>query len=41
MPRLLIADDSAQPSTKAYRTVTDLQNSGVDLQVVDKIWRPT
>src|SRR5258708_33700011 len=39
--RLVLAKNEVQPSTKAYRTVTDLQNSGVDLQVVDKIWRPT
>ena len=27
-------------STEAYRTITDLQNSEGDLQVVDKAWRP-
>ena len=29
-----------KPSTEAYRTVTDQQNSGGDLQVVDKVGVP-
>ena len=37
---LLLDKNEEKPSTEAYRTVTDLQNSGGDLQVVDKIWRP-
>ncbi len=37
---LLLDKNEEKPSTEAYRTVTDLQNSGRDLQVVDKVWRP-
>jgi hypothetical protein len=37
---LLLDKNDEKPSTAAYRTVTDLQNSGGDLQVVDKVWRP-
>ena len=37
---LLLDKNEEQPSTEAYRTVTDLQNSGGDLQVVDKVGVP-
>ena len=36
---LLLDKNEEKPSTEAYRTVTDLQNSGGDLQVVEW-WRP-
>ena len=37
---LLLDKNDEKPSTTAYRTVTDLQNSGGDLQVVDKVGVP-
>src|SRR6266567_6588306 len=37
---LLLDKNGEKPSTEAYRTVTDLQNSGGDLQVVDKVGVP-
>ena len=37
---LLLDKNEEKPSTEAYRTVTDLQNSGGDLQVVDKVGVP-
>jgi hypothetical protein len=37
---LLLDKNDEKPSTAAYRTVTDLQNSGGDLQVVDKVGVP-
>jgi len=37
---LLLDKNEEKPNTEAYRTLTDVQNSGGDLQVVDKIWRP-
>jgi hypothetical protein len=37
---LLLDKNDEKPSTEAYRTVTDLQNSGGDLQVVDKVGVP-
>jgi hypothetical protein len=36
----LLDKNEEKPSTEAYRTVTDLQNSGGDLQVVDKVGVP-
>ena len=37
---LLLDKNEEKPSTEAYRTVTDLQNSGEDLQVVNKVGVP-
>jgi hypothetical protein len=37
---LLLDKNEEKPSTEAYRIVTDLQNSGGDLQVVDKVGVP-
>ena len=37
---LLLDKNGEKPSTEAYRTVTDLQKSGGDLQVVDKVGVP-
>ena len=37
---LLLDKNEEKPSAEAYRTVTDLQNSGGDLQVVDKVGVP-
>ena len=37
---LLLDKNEEKPSTEAYRTVTDLQNSGGDLQVVEKFGVP-
>ena len=37
---LSLDKNDEKPSTEAYRTVTDLQNSGGDLQVVDKVGVP-
>jgi integrase len=37
---LLLDKNEEKPSTVAYQTVTDLQNSGGDLQVVDKLGVP-
>ena len=37
---LLLDKNEEKPSTEAYRTVTDLQNSGGYLQVVDKVGVP-
>ena len=37
---LLLDENEEKPSTEAYRTVTDVQNSGGDLQVVDKVGVP-
>jgi hypothetical protein len=37
---LLLDKNEEQPSTEAYRTLTDVQNSGGDLQVVDKVGVP-
>jgi integrase-like protein len=37
---LLLDKNEEKPSTEAYRTVTDLQNSGGDLQVVDQVGVP-
>jgi hypothetical protein len=37
---LLLDKNDEQPSTEAYRTLTDVQNSGVGLQVVDKVGVP-
>ena len=37
---LLLDKNEEKTSTEAYRTVTDLQNSGGDLQVVDKVGVP-
>ena len=37
---LLLDKNEEKPSTEAYRTVTDLQNSEGDLQVVDKVGVP-
>jgi len=34
---LLLDKNEEKPSTEAYRTLTDVQNSGGDLQVVDKV----
>jgi hypothetical protein len=36
----LILENGEALGTEAYRTLTDAQNSGRDLQVVDEIWRP-
>jgi hypothetical protein len=38
---LLLDKNDEKPSTAAYRTVTDLQNSGGDLQVVIRLASPT
>jgi hypothetical protein len=39
--RTAIRDKSEEkPSTEAYRTLTDVQNSGGDLQVIDKVGVP-
>jgi hypothetical protein len=38
---LAARQDDEKPSTEPYRTVTDLQNSGGDLPVVDKFGAPT
>ena len=35
-----IASNGEEPSTEAYRTLTDVQNSGGDLQGVDKVGVP-
>ena len=37
---LLLDKNDEKPSTAAYRTVADLQNSGRDVQVVDKVGVP-
>ena len=37
---LLLDKSDEKPSTEAYRTLTDVQNSGGDLQVVDKVGVP-
>jgi hypothetical protein len=37
---LLLDKDEEKTSTAAYRTVTDLQNSGGDLQVVERFGVP-
>jgi hypothetical protein len=37
---LLLDKNEEKPSTQAYRTLTDVQNSGGDLQVVDKVGVP-
>jgi Phage integrase family len=37
---LLLDKNEEKPSTEAYRTLTDVQNSGGDLQVVDKVGVP-
>jgi len=37
---LLLDKNEEKPSTEAYRTLTDAQNSGGDLQVVDKVGVP-
>ncbi len=37
---LLLDNNAEKPSTEAYRSVTDLQNSGGDLQVIDKVGVP-
>ena len=37
---LLLDKNEEQQCTEAYRTVTDLQNSGGDLQVADKVGVP-
>jgi hypothetical protein len=37
---LLLDKNEEKPSAEAYRTVTDLQNSGGDLQVVEKFGVP-
>jgi hypothetical protein len=37
---LLLDKNEEKPSTEAYRTVTDLQNSGGDWQFVEKIGVP-
>ena len=37
---LLLDKNEEKASAEAYRTVTDLQNSGGDLQVVDKVGVP-
>ena len=36
----LILENGEALGTQAYLTLTDTQNSGGDLQVVDEIWRP-
>ena len=38
---LLLDKNEEKPSTEAYRTLTDVQNSGGDLQVVDKVGVPS
>jgi hypothetical protein len=37
---LLLDKDEEKASTEAYRTLTDVQNFGGDLQVVDKVGVP-
>jgi hypothetical protein len=37
---VLLDKNEEKPSTEAYRTVTDLQNSGGDLQVVERFGVP-
>jgi hypothetical protein len=37
---LLLDKNEEKTSTEAYRTLTDVQNSGGDLQVVDKVGVP-
>ena len=37
---LLLDKNEEKPSTEAYRTLTDVQNSGGDLQVFDKVGVP-
>ena len=37
---LLLDKNEEKPSTEAYRTLTDVQNSGGDLQVVEKVGVP-
>ena len=37
---LLLDKNEEKPSTEAYRTLTDVQNSGGDLQVVDRVGVP-
>jgi hypothetical protein len=37
---LLLDNNEGKASTEAYRTVTDLQNSGGDLQVINKVGVP-
>ena len=37
---LLLDKNEEKPSTEAYRTLTDVQNSGGDLQIVDKVGVP-
>ncbi len=37
---LLLDKNEEQPRTEAYRAVTDLQNSGGDLQVLDRVGVP-
>ena len=37
---LLLDKNDEKQSTEAYRTLTDVQNSGGDLQVVDKVGVP-
>ena len=37
---LLLDKNEEKPSTEAYRTLTDVQNSGGDLQVIDKVGVP-
>jgi hypothetical protein len=37
---LLLDKNEEKPSTEAYRTLTDVQNSGGDSQVVDKVGVP-
>jgi len=37
---LLLDKNEEQPSTEAYRTLTDVQTSGGDLQVIDKVGVP-
>jgi hypothetical protein len=37
---LLFDKNEKEPSTQAYRTLTNVQNSGQDLQVIDKVGVP-
>ena len=37
---LLLDKNEEKTSTEAYRTLTDVQNSGGDLQVIDKVGVP-
>jgi hypothetical protein len=37
---LLLDKNHGKPSAEAYRPLTDVQNSGGDLQVVDKVGVP-